>query len=50
MSTVHEDFARKTGHGGGSDRNFGLVFTGAFLSSGYGRCVMASPSAFGVWL
>jgi hypothetical protein len=34
MSTVHEDFTRDTGHRGGSDRNFGLVFTGAFLFFG----------------
>jgi hypothetical protein len=34
MSTVHEDFTRETGHRGGSDRNFGLVFTGAFLFFG----------------
>jgi hypothetical protein len=34
MSAVHEDFSRAAGHGGGSDRNFGLVFTGAFLFFG----------------
>jgi hypothetical protein len=33
MSSVHEDFTRETRHGG-SDRNFGFVFTAAFLLFG----------------
>jgi hypothetical protein len=34
MSATHEDFARKSTHRGPSDRNFGLVFTAAFLFFG----------------
>jgi hypothetical protein len=33
MSSVHEDFTRETRRGG-SDRNFGFVFTAAFLFFG----------------
>ncbi|MEP6717062.1 MAG: SxtJ family membrane protein [Terriglobia bacterium] len=34
MSATHEDFSRKTGHKGPSNRNFGFVFTGIFLLFG----------------
>lgn len=34
MSDMHEDFGREAHRGGPSDRNFGLVFTAAFLFFG----------------
>jgi hypothetical protein len=34
MSTTHEDFGREVHGRGPSDRNFGLVFTAAFLFFG----------------
>ncbi|MDP9170323.1 MAG: SxtJ family membrane protein [Acidobacteriota bacterium] len=34
MSATHEDFTRKIGHKGPSNRNFGFVFTAIFLIFG----------------